>query len=201
LHGQHVTQIALIAGRPEMIIVGASINCALIRTRPPPTSQRLRHGIHVEFRAISGRDFFVPLYLIADVREITFNALIWARFVMSWSVIPSAKYSCSGSLKDFPMEVQQGIESLAAPLSEQVLRIMQTHCADKTVAAPRNSFDETGIVGIVVERLAELIYGCVQAVLKINEGILRQSLARSSSRSTTWAGRSSSSPRISRGCP
>jgi hypothetical protein len=50
------------------------------------------------------------------------------------------------------------------------------HCADKTVAASRHGLDEPGIVGIVAERLAELVYGRVQAMLKINESILRPEL-------------------------
>ena len=37
------------------------------------------------------------LYRITEVCEITFNALICARSVISASVMPSAKYSCAGS--------------------------------------------------------------------------------------------------------
>ena len=43
----------------------------------------------------------MPLYLIAEWRAITFRALTWARLVMRVSVIPSAKYSWSGSLNRF----------------------------------------------------------------------------------------------------
>src|SRR5262249_20678285 len=48
-------------------------------------------------RAISGSGFRAPLYLITEVREITRSELILAKLAISSSVIPSAKYSCSGS--------------------------------------------------------------------------------------------------------
>ena len=51
--------------------------------------------------AISARGLSVPLYLIEEEREITFNAPIFARSVIRASVIPSAKYSCSGSPERF----------------------------------------------------------------------------------------------------
>src|SRR5262249_31931809 len=41
--------------------------------------------------------FSAPLYLITEVREITRSELILAKLAISSSVIPSAKYSCSGS--------------------------------------------------------------------------------------------------------
>src|ERR1039457_3099820 len=51
-------------------------------------------------RAITGSGLFLtPLYVIADVREITFNASIFAREFISSSVMPSAKYSWAGSLE------------------------------------------------------------------------------------------------------
>jgi hypothetical protein len=43
----------------------------------------------------------VPLYCITDVREITRSDPIFARVVISSSVIPSAKYSCEGSPERF----------------------------------------------------------------------------------------------------
>ena len=51
--------------------------------------------------AICGSNFFVPLYCITEVREITLSALICANSVISASVMPSAKYSCSGSCERF----------------------------------------------------------------------------------------------------
>jgi len=47
--------------------------------------------------AISESVFSEPLYVIADVREITRKAPIFARSAMSDSVIPLARYSCSAS--------------------------------------------------------------------------------------------------------
>ena len=52
-------------------------------------------------RAICGNGFRVPLYLITDVREITRKALICPRVAISWSVIPSAKYSWDASPERF----------------------------------------------------------------------------------------------------
>src|SRR4030095_8827148 len=51
--------------------------------------------------AIWGNGFFVPLYCITDVREMTLSALILASSAISASVIPSEKYSCSGSWEKF----------------------------------------------------------------------------------------------------
>ena len=42
-------------------------------------------------RAISRSRCFVPLYCIADVREMTFTERICARLAVSASVMPSAK--------------------------------------------------------------------------------------------------------------
>ncbi len=51
--------------------------------------------------AIAPSDLRVPLYDITEVREITRNLPIFARSVMSSSVMPSTKYSCCGSLERF----------------------------------------------------------------------------------------------------
>src|SRR5258708_11715836 len=45
--------------------------------------------------------------------------------------------------------------------------------SNKPIATPRHSLDETGDVGIVAKRLAELIHGRVQAMLKSDEGVHR----------------------------
>jgi hypothetical protein len=55
-------------------------------------------------RAISGSggiDLLLPLKFITEVREITLRARICARLLISVSVMPSAKYSCSGSPDKF----------------------------------------------------------------------------------------------------
>ena len=51
--------------------------------------------------AISGRGFLTRLYCMTEVREITRSALILERSAISASVIPSAKYSWSGSREKF----------------------------------------------------------------------------------------------------
>jgi hypothetical protein len=63
------------------------------------TKHRAFHDrVHFQLaRAISGNGFFAPLYRITEVREMTRRALILAKSVISSSVTPSAKYSCSGS--------------------------------------------------------------------------------------------------------
>lgn len=48
-----------------------------------------------------GRGLFARLYRIAEVREIARRALTLAKVAISSSVIPSAKYSCSGSRDRF----------------------------------------------------------------------------------------------------
>ena len=57
--------------------------------------------VHISSSAICCKDFFVPLNRIDDVREMTFSVLIFARSVVNASVIPSAKYSWSGSQERF----------------------------------------------------------------------------------------------------
>ena len=47
--------------------------------------------------AISRRGFWVPLYRITEVREMTFRSRIFASWVRMSSVIPSAKKAFSGS--------------------------------------------------------------------------------------------------------
>ena len=61
------------------------------RTEPSTTASTFNS------RAIWGSGLRVPLYCMTEVREITRSALILDRLVISASVIPSAKYSCSGS--------------------------------------------------------------------------------------------------------
>ena len=50
---------------------------------------------------ICGSGFWAPFYIITEVREMTRSPLICARSVMRASVIPSAKYSWSGSRDKF----------------------------------------------------------------------------------------------------
>ena len=52
-------------------------------------------------RAICGNGFRAPLYPITEVREITRKALICPSVAISWSVIPSAKYSWDASPERF----------------------------------------------------------------------------------------------------
>src|SRR6266404_2096671 len=72
----------------------------LKRTRLPTRSaEPSRTASTFSSHAISGSDFATSLYRIADVREITRSALMRARSEISDSVIPSAKYSCDGSIE------------------------------------------------------------------------------------------------------
>ncbi|MBA7705721.1 hypothetical protein ES703_114557 [subsurface metagenome] len=78
--------------------VGAWINCAVIRTCSPTRStEPSTTASTFNSRAISGSGFLTPLYCMIDVRDLTCSAPIFPRSAISASVIPSAKYSCSGS--------------------------------------------------------------------------------------------------------
>src|SRR5258708_4468176 len=82
--------------------VRASISCAVIRTLSPErATEPSTTASTLRARAISARGFRVFLYCIADVREITRSDLIFARLVVSSSVMPSAKYSWLGSPERF----------------------------------------------------------------------------------------------------
>ena len=75
----------------------AAINWAVIRTRPRSRSTvPSKTASTFSSRAISGTVFLVPLYCATDVRESTRRALIFPRSAIKSSVMPSAKYSCSG---------------------------------------------------------------------------------------------------------
>jgi hypothetical protein len=74
-------------------------------------------------RAISGSDFDAFLYGITDVREITFRARMRDSSVITASVIPSAKYSCSGSLERFESG-STASESIRPPFSLPVHRLL-----------------------------------------------------------------------------
>src|SRR6266513_1319145 len=82
--------------------VGALINCTVIptlspeRCTAPSTTASTPNSL-----AICGSSFFVRLYCITEVREITLSVPICASSVVSASVMPSAKYSCSGSCDRF----------------------------------------------------------------------------------------------------
>ena len=80
----------------------ASTSCVVIRTRLPErkTAPSITASTFSS-RAITGSALCAPLYCMAEVREITRRALILPKSVMSASVIPSAKYSCSGSFDRF----------------------------------------------------------------------------------------------------
>src|SRR5436309_14539809 len=79
------------------------MSCAEIRARSPnrctvPSTTASTPNS----RAISETDLFrTDLYCMAEVLETTRNALIFASDVISASVSPSAKYSCSGSPERF----------------------------------------------------------------------------------------------------
>ena len=74
------------------------MSCTLNRTRSPSSSaEPSSTASTLSSRAISGSESPVPLYFIAEVREITRSARMRARSEMIASVIPSAKYSCAGS--------------------------------------------------------------------------------------------------------
>ena len=62
------------------------------------------------FRAISGSRSFVPLKLIADVREMMRSDPMRASASVNSSVMPSAKYSCEGS----PVRFSSGSTASAA---------------------------------------------------------------------------------------
>ena len=62
------------------------------------------------FLAISCSGFLLPLYCMVDWREITRGAPIFPSSVISASVIPSAKYSCSGSAERFEVGAQLPLE-------------------------------------------------------------------------------------------
>ncbi len=82
--------------------VRACSNWAVIRTRVPERmTDPSTMPSTLSSLAISGSVFFVPLYCIAEVRETTRRVSILDRFVISVSVMPSAKYSCSGSRERF----------------------------------------------------------------------------------------------------
>src|ERR1700738_4070171 len=69
-----------------------------MRTRPPDCStDPSTTASTFNSLAICGSGLLLALYVMADVREITRKASIFARVLMSSSVIPSVKYSCAGS--------------------------------------------------------------------------------------------------------
>src|ERR1700682_3117438 len=69
-----------------------------MRTRPPDCStEPSTTASTFNSLAICGSGLLPDLYVMADVREITRKASIFARVLMSSSVIPSVKYSCAGS--------------------------------------------------------------------------------------------------------
>jgi len=69
---------------------------------------------------------------MADVRDITRNAPIFERSVVSSSVMPSTKYSCSGSWERFSMG-NTAMERIAGPrLSNSRARQPPTFAANKT---------------------------------------------------------------------
>ncbi len=53
------------------------------------------------------------------------------------------------------------------------LRSLDPNGRDEPVAASRNSFDESGITGIIAKSLSDLEYRHSQALVEFNEGILR----------------------------
>jgi len=74
----------------------------VIRTRAP--TRRTEPSITPctpSSRPISRSGFLASLYCITEVRDITFSDPIFDRSVISSSVMPSAKYSCSGSPERF----------------------------------------------------------------------------------------------------
>ena len=74
------------------------ISLAVIRTvSPARTTDPSMIASTRSSRAIVGTGFRAVLYCMTDVREITRSPPIFARSAISCSVIPSAKYSCSGS--------------------------------------------------------------------------------------------------------
>src|SRR6476619_2474574 len=80
------------------LLLAPSTSCALIRTRPPalrtlPSST----CVALSSRATLGMSTCLSLYMNALLREITASAEILLRSVMTSSVMPSLKYSCSGS--------------------------------------------------------------------------------------------------------
>ncbi len=78
------------------------MSCAVTRTREPlRCTEPSSTASTFSSRPISASLFFVPLYAIAEVREITRSDRICASCVMSSSVMPSAKYSCSASPEKF----------------------------------------------------------------------------------------------------
>src|SRR6185312_3411950 len=79
-------------------LLAPSINCALIRTRPPalrtlPSST----CVTLSSRATFGTSTCLPLYRNEPLRDTTSSADTLLRSVMMSSLMPSLKYSCSGS--------------------------------------------------------------------------------------------------------
>src|SRR5438876_10966904 len=76
----------------------ACINWAVMRTlwsdraTEPSTTASTRNSL-----AMARKDLRAPLYLIADVREITRSEVILDTAEINSSVMPSQKYSCAGS--------------------------------------------------------------------------------------------------------
>ena len=99
LQAEHVLELAVVAIGPERLVGRAPrSSCTLRRTRLPRSSAEPSSTASTfSSRAISGSESVVPLYCIADVREITRSARMRARSEMIASVMPSAKYSCAGS--------------------------------------------------------------------------------------------------------
>jgi hypothetical protein len=85
-----------------------------------------------------------------DWREITRGLLIFPSSVIKLSVMPSAKYSCSGSPDRIGRPFDRSYES---------------------VTAPRQCFNPARPVGGIAKSFAQAINGRVKAVLEIHKSV------------------------------
>ena len=115
LQGQHVAEVAIVAIGPERLVAARRDRAARSRARarrrggPNPRARRRRSA-----RARSpGSVLVLPLYCIAEVREMTRSALMRDRSEMIASVRPSAKYSWVGS----PETLRSGSTAIARMVS------------------------------------------------------------------------------------
>src|SRR5437667_406626 len=125
--------------------VGAWMSCAVSRTRSPERiTAPSTTASTFSSRAISGSDFLVALYCAAEVWEITRRRPILARFVVSSSAIPSARYSCDGSPERF-CSGKTAIDRISNEGDLAKMRVrslsMLNHNNIATIAAKANPLD------------------------------------------------------------
>src|SRR5277367_3954288 len=78
-------------------------------------------------RAISGKGFLAPLYCMTEVREMTRGDWTFARSVINWSVMPSAKNSSDGSPDKFSRgRTAMEFKGRAALIGGEPVRASQT---------------------------------------------------------------------------